>query len=206
MEKSNGAMQSLEAKISANTVLFFDLDGTLVDTNLANFLSYKKAIQFVTKLGEDLTYFPNQRFNRSMLKNILPNLTENEYEKIIREKELCYKDFLQENKLNKTVTEILFKYSKTNMTVLVTNCRKDRALTTLNFFGLTDTFSNIFFREVGENQGKINKYINAISRLGISASSIIVFENEKAEINDAIIAGINESNIFKPLDYDIIYN
>ena len=195
MEQLKRAIQDIESKISTDTVLFFDMDGTLVDTNLANFLSYKKAIQSVTKSEGDLTYFANQRLNRSLLRNVMPNLTETEYKRIIQEKELNYKGLLHETKLNKTVMDILFKYSKTNKTVLVTNCRRDRALTTLNYFGLTGTFSNIFFRVYGENQKKINKYVNAISRLGISASSIIVFENERPEINDAIIAGINESNI-----------
>ena len=62
----------IEAKISADTVLFFDMDGTLVHSNLANFQSYKKAIKTVTQLEIDLKDIPNQRFNRSVLISVCP--------------------------------------------------------------------------------------------------------------------------------------
>ena len=190
MEQTN----DIDNKITADTVLFFDMDGTLVDTNLANFLSYKKAIRAVTKSEHEVTYNPNKRFNRSELKNSIPNLTEIEYEKIIQEKEEYYKDFLCEIKLNPIIADILFKYSKTNKTVLVTNCRKGRALTTLNHFGLADKFSNIFYRQVTYNDKKINKFQNAISKLGVSPNLIVAFENEEIEIADAKQAGIEIIN------------
>lgn len=196
MEQPNRVTQDIDAKISADKVLFFDLDGTLVDTNLANFLSYKKAIQSVTKSEIDLVYVPDQRFNRNVLKNKISNLTENEYDRIIKEKEHNYKYFLTETKLNKTVIDILFKYSKTNKTVLVTNCREKRAKLTLNYHGLTDKFSNIFYRKVTNIEKRTNKYAYAISCLGISAKSVVIFENENAELEDARTAGIPNQNVF----------
>lgn len=189
------AIQDIHYKIAADIVLFFDMDGTLIDTNLSNFLSYKKAIHSVTKLDRELTYNPTKRFNRSNLKNVVPNLSETEYERIIQEKEKYYKDFLHETKLNTEIIDILSKYSKTNKTVLVTNCREERALTTLNYFGLTNKFSNIFFRQFTDNDEKINKFENAISILGVSPNLVIAFENEETEIADAKQAGIPPKNI-----------
>lgn len=194
MEQTNEVTQSIHNKITADTVLFFDMDGTLVDTNLANFLSYKKAILFITKSDHNLTYNPEKRFNRSILKNALPNLSKTEYEKIIQEKEEYYNDFLHETKLNTKNKEILFKYSKTNKTVLVTNCRRDRAMATLKHFGIEDKFCDIFCREFGDNDKKINKFENAILKLGVSPNFIIAFENEDSEIADAQKAGISIIN------------
>jgi len=192
MNDANAETQN--EKITTDTVLFFDMDGTLVDTNYANFLAYTKAIQSVTKSNIDLAYNPDRRFNRSNLKSAVPNLTETEYEKIIQEKEEYYNDFLHETRLNSETTDILFKYSKTNKTVLVSNCRKDRAMTTLEHFGLTDKFSDIFCRELGDNDKKINKFQNAISKLGVPPNFVIAFENEESEIEDAIKAGISVIN------------
>jgi beta-phosphoglucomutase len=195
MEQKWHEIQVIESAINADTVFFFDMDGTLVDTNLANFLSYKKAITTVTKSDHNLIYNSNKRFNRSNLKNDVPNLREHEYDKIIKEKECLYDDFLHETKLNKMVAEILIKYSKSHKTVLVTNCRKERAMKTLNHFGLADKFSDIFFRQFTENEEKINKFQNAILKLGVPPNCVIVFENENSEINDAKIAGIPSNNI-----------
>lgn len=188
MQQTNEVTQD----ITVDSILFFDMDGTLIDTDLANFLSYKKAINSVIKSDHNLTYNPDKRFSRSNLNNAVPNLTESEYERIIQEKEEYYNDFIHETKLNTEIANILFKYSKTNKTVLVTNCRKDRAMTTLKYFGLDDKFSNIFCREFDDNGNKINKFQNAILKLGVPPNFVIAFENEESEIADAQKAGIQK--------------
>lgn len=194
MEQRNEEIQNNDNKITTDIVLFFDMDGTLIDTNFSNFLAYKRAILSVTKSEHNLTYNPSKRFNRSVLKVAVPNLTEIEYEKIIREKEEYYNDFFHETKLNTATEFILNKFSKTNRTVLVTNCRKDRAIVTLNHFGIADKFSDIFCREFGDNEQKINKFQNAITKLGVPPNLIIAFENEESEITDAQKAGITIIN------------
>lgn len=187
--------QDINLKINTDTVLLFDMDGTLVDTDFANFLSYKNAMQSVINLDKEIQYNPNERFNRTTLKTFVPNLTETEYEEIIQQKEENYKEHLSQTKLNKSVAEILIQYSKTNKTVLVTNCREDRTLMTLNHHNLTDKFSSIFFRQISDNENRMNKYRNVMSSLNLSAQTVIVFENEKQEIEDAILAGISINNI-----------
>ena len=187
--------RDISLKINADTILLFDMDGTLVNTDFANFLSYKKAIQSVIQTENDIPYNPNERFNRASLKRVVPDLTETEYEKIIQQKEENYKEHLPQTKLNKQVADILMQYSKTNKTVLVTNCRENRALSTLNYHNLTDRFNHLVFRQISENGSRINKYENALKHLSLSAHNVIVFENEKQEIEDALNAGIPTKNI-----------
>lgn len=197
MNEAKAKNQNLANKVSTDTVFFFDMDGTLVDTNYANFLAYKKAIHTVINSDIDLTYNLEERFTRSTLKNTITNLTESDYAKVIQQKEEYYNDFLHEIKLNTKTASILFKYSNTNKTVLVSNCRKERALTTLNHFGLANKFSDIFCREFENNDKKINKFHNAILKIGIPPGLIIAFENEESEIEDAKRAGIS---IINPLN------
>jgi FMN phosphatase YigB (HAD superfamily) len=184
----------MESLVTPETVFFFDLDDTLVDTNYANFLSYKKGILSVTELQAEIVYEPNLRFNRSSLKEAIPSLTESQYELIIEEKGKHYNNFLNETTLNKSVSDILLRYSTTNKTFLVSNCRRDRALMTLDYFGLTNNFHNIFCRDPNCNDKKINKFQNAISILGVRPSNIIAFENEEKEIAAAKQAGIEIIN------------
>jgi beta-phosphoglucomutase-like phosphatase (HAD superfamily) len=187
------AKHDFELRITKDTILFFDMDGTLVDTNFANYLSYKMAIRSVVQM--DIAYNPNERFSRVSLKRIAPNQAEKDYDMIIRQKEANYKDYLSQTKLNKSVADILLNYFKTNKTVLVTNCREDRAIMTLNYHELADKFSNLFFRQTSESENRINKYKNAMTSLRLTAQNVLVFENEKKEIEDAILAGISVNNI-----------
>ena len=62
----------------------------------------------------------------------------------------------------------------------------------MKHFGLEDIFSNIFYREFGENEEKVNKFQNAISKLGVPPKLVIAFENEEIEIEDAKNAGIQK--------------
>ena len=178
-------------KIRCYTVLFFDLDGTLVETDYANFLSYQKAVHEVAKSDKPLVFSPTKRINRTNLKVVVPGLSKYEYDKIVQIKEQCYNDFLHETKLIDEIANLLFSYSETNKTVLVTNCRKERAMAILDYHNLTSKFSNIFCRQKISTGQKINKYEYAVSALKISPKEVIAFENEAAEILDAHNAGID---------------
>ena len=194
MKEKGKNIIEIESKIKNETILFFDFDGTLIDTDYANYLSYKKAIKAV--LNKSISFKNNERFTRDTLKNIFPDLEKRQIDKIIKKKKLFYKEFLSETKPNKILFEILDKFSKINMIFLVTNCRKDRALLTLNYYNIEMKFNNVFYREINGTK-RINKYHNAITKLDISPLSILVFENEQSEISAAISAGIPKGNVLR---------
>ncbi|WP_293925622.1 HAD hydrolase-like protein [Sphingobacterium sp. UBA6320] len=195
MDTLNPVSQEKYFKIISDTILFFDMDGTLIDTDFANFCSYNKAVKSVLGSDYNLTFDPNKRLDRTGLKYLIANLSETDLDLIIKEKETCYYEFLSETKLNEDIVNILFKYCSTNLTVLVTNCREDRALMILNHHGIMDRFNYIFCRQFVINDfERVNKFQNAIKKLDISPNVVIAFENEEIEILDAQEAGIEIIN------------
>lgn len=197
MEIPNQNKRINNLKLNKNSVLLFDMDGTLIETDFANFLSYKEAILSIIQTDKDIEYNPSERLNREKIKKLFPNFSPIELDIIVKQKEKNYKINLNKTKLIKSVVDVLIKYSKTNKTVLVTNCREDRALMTLNYHNLTNKFSHLFFRQISDKGNRINKYENALKHLKLSAQNMIVFENEEDEINDAILVGIDINNIIK---------
>jgi FMN phosphatase YigB (HAD superfamily) len=186
-------VKSLELKIRKETILFFDLDGTLVETDYANFLAYSMAINMI--LNKNINYNPNERFTREKLLINFPNITKKQLDNIIEIKEKIYKDFLPKTILNKESYYILNKYSKTNKTVLVTNCRKRRALMILQYYNITKKFDKLFFFRQSNKDKKVNKFKEAISDLNVIPQNIIVIENDESEMLNAIDAGISKDNI-----------
>lgn len=185
----------IQKKIHKDSILFFDLDGTLIDTDYANYLSYKRAIISINNNYKIIPFTSGMRFNRSLLRLIIPNLTDSEYRTIIEYKEIFYKNNLQYTTINKLGKDILDKYCNTNETVLVTNCRRERALITLNYHGVYEKFSHHFYRQTQIISNKYNKFSNAIQILNISSLLVVAFENELSEIIQAINAGIINDNI-----------
>ncbi len=192
--KEENIIGKIKNKIGKETILFFDLDGTIVETDYSNFLAYNKAINLIFK--KNISYNSSERFTREKLLSIFPNLTKALTNNIIEKKEVFYKDYLVETKLNRTIYNTLIKYHKTNRTFLVTNSRKDRALMILHHYNLEEKFEKIFYRQLNKNK-KVNKFKNTISYLNIFPENIVVFENEQSEIIDAINAGIPKENIIK---------
>ena len=188
-------MISKDCVIEPSKVFVFDLDNTLVFTNEANNLSYKKAIEIV--LDIEFTKFSNReyRIDRTNIMQILPKVTLNEYNEIISLKETLYSDFLFKTELNQPVINLLNEYSHTNATVLVTNCKKGRAHQILNHYDLLDKFDNIFYNYRNENSKCESKVEIVINKLNILAKDIILIENDINEIFLAKKNGVLNENV-----------
>ena len=174
---------------------FFDMDGTLVETDYANFLAYKKAIHKVLKVNNAITFNPSQRFDQQALRNLFTELSEDLLKEIIYLKGFYATEFLSETFVNSEVVKTFISMSETKTCVLVTNAQCQRAIETMRFHGLDKYLDTAICAE--DRYGFKNKYLHALDQLGLSPYEVCVFENEDKEISHALKAGLFEKNIFK---------
>lgn len=178
-------------EVKEDNIFFFDLDGTLIETDYANFLAYKISIETITNGKCTITYNPKIRFTRTSLINGFTYLTNDEVEAIVAMKEREYCHYLYITELNKEVYDLLQIYHKTHNCILVTNCHKERALMMLEYYNLTDCFSKIIFNNT---KFHANKYRKAIDYLKITPETIILYEDNEQEICNAKGIGIKVIN------------
>jgi beta-phosphoglucomutase-like phosphatase (HAD superfamily) len=174
---------------------FFDMDGTLVETDYANFLAYNKAINSVLNIRNTIEFNPNHRFDKNSLKQQFQNLSDFQYKRIIQLKNKLTNDFLSKTFVNSKVVEAFISMSETKRTVLVTNASFDRAMQTMKFHGL-DRYLDAMFCS-GHRSSDANKYQHAIETLGASTKNIVLFENEDKEVLNALNSGVQKQKIFK---------
>ena len=186
---------STAINIGPEFTIFCDMDGTLVDTDYANYLSYRRATLEVTCGTHDIE-FTDDRIDRESLKKLFPPLTTSQLEIITALKTGFFMEFVSETRLNTALAYLIKNHCGKNTIALVTCCRKNRAVEVLKHHKLFECFSRLICWE-DLPQGSSNKYENAIKLTGISQENIFIFENDNSCIEEAVLAGVPRSNISK---------
>lgn len=181
-------------RIKDDDFLFFDLDGTLFETDLANSLAYSEAVEKIAGLKINIGYHKNKRITKKRLVEIIPELSDNNYEEIIALKNQVYSKYISLTKINNNIANVLLNHNCKN-TVLVSNCCMSRGEQILKHYGFYDLLAKKIYKDdfYGSEQ---NKYSHAIETIKANIEKIYVFENDLADIQDAINAGINKKNIW----------
>lgn len=178
-------------ELSQHITFVFDLDNTLVETNFANNLSYMAAVKKVINTDMDIDF--NQRFTRDKLYACFPNLTERQYKHIIAAKNESFYAHMKQTTLNSNLANLLrVLHLDGRNTILLTDCRKQRATLLCAYHGLTPFFSESYFFE-----DKVDTKYDVLTRRGYDLNSIVLFENETQGKAAAISNGIPSENIIK---------
>lgn len=183
-------------EVSSGITVLCDLDGTLIDTDYANYVAYRRAVREVTQLDHQIEFTRGERVNRETVASQLPSLTDVQLERIVALKMEYFREHLPDTKVNDELVDFLRRCKTTNMTVLVSTCREHRAIETLRYHGLLELFSQLLCREQLLVQPEsINKYAGAMLLLGVEPNSVLVCEGEAEDIEKAVHAGIPRKNI-----------
>ena len=179
-------------KAAEADVVVFDLDGTLIDSDYANFLSYKSAIQKIMRSELQLTFEPNRRVTREIIKDIFPEICDEKLSKIIKRKECIYKMYLCRTTVNNEMVKILEK-SQGKKIILATNSSKERAELLLSYHKLSEKFTLKYYKE---DINKRNKYLRIFEEIDLAKEKVVVFEDNKIFIESAIAAGACDKFVF----------
>ena len=79
MKRTVGSEYLINIEIARKIIILCDMDGTLINTDYANYLSYRCAIEVVVCRNHDLQFNPEKRLNREGLKEKFPQLTDDQY-------------------------------------------------------------------------------------------------------------------------------
>ena len=156
--------------------VIFDLDGVLVDTNNANFLSYKTAICDVLKKYIDLRYNPEIRFNRNTLRDILKNVNKKKITSNKNKKEKLYTQYLKKDETFIIQPSLSFLKKYNNISILATNCAKKRAIETMQHHDILKYFNHCYFKEDIEPYGSKVECLK--HRENLDFSKTLVFEDD----------------------------
>ena len=179
------------SKAELADIIVFDLDGTLIDSDLANFLSYKAAAMHVLSCQVKMNFDPDIRITREKLAKIIPGICDIQLARIVAQKERMYPQYLSKTTVNMQLVDIIER-SKRKELILATNGRRSRADMLLDHHGLTDKFVGKIYWDAEDQR---DKYM----RLGPGTlkedRSIVVFENDTNDIKSAIACGIRADQI-----------
>jgi len=180
-----------------------DLDGTLVDTEIANAKAYSAALA-ECGIEVDFDYLLKESKGknwRQFLPKILAEHTHADLdpEKIANRKKFLYKSSLNHSAVNQALVELLDSSKNVLKLCLVTTASSENAHAVLKHHNLTGLFSLIITGDdVLKHKPDPEAYLLALSKLNLRPDECLAFEDSPIGMKSARSAGIQAIGISLP--------
>jgi HAD superfamily hydrolase (TIGR01509 family) len=177
--------------------LFFDLDGTLVNTLEANIQAYiavgKKAGVSITREMFVSTF--GKRIDK-WLPEFYPDITDKKIEQIKKYKAEIYPDHLHLATPHTKLIDFIRTVRPHHVTALVTTAQKKNAQAVMDAMGISDLFDHfVAGNEVEHPKPHPEAYLKALGLAKLQPAEVLAFEDSKTGIEAAHKAGLQVMRI-----------
>ena len=187
--------------ILKNKLAIFDLDGTLFDTKDVNYNAYQNAIR-MTKIDVKIDYddfckLYNGKNYREFLPKVIPNISEEQLEKIHNLKKNIYQEYLDKAKKNELLFLMIEEIKEKFYISIVTNASKKNVEDILEKFSVKNLFDLLITQEDVENpKPSAEGFLKAMNYFNISKENTIIFEDSEIGIQAANKAETNYVKVY----------
>jgi len=189
--------------LKKDKVALFDLDGTLFDTSMVNYHSYKDALN---QFGYDLSYdFYLKEFYGKVYSHFLPLIIgqNNPDLKNIHslKKELYPKKLIFAQK-NEFLFDIITALKPSYHTGIVTTASRKNTTEILDYFKVRELFDLIITQEdVQESKPSPEGYLKAMNFFNVSSENTIIYEDSEVGLQAAKASGARILKVEYPLRF-----
>lgn len=181
--------------IPTASIILCDMDGTLLNTDYANTKAYEKAVLAVTGSKEKVSV-KTRRLDRIQIKLQMPSLNQKQLSLITELKTAYFDHYIATTSVNQQLVELIINHQGVNEVILVTRCRRARAVKLLKYHKLLRYFSHLICYEDLPNGNHSNKYHVATDMCKHEKNATFVFEDKMQEALNAQNVGISTCNIY----------
>ncbi|WP_426877304.1 HAD hydrolase-like protein [Glaesserella parasuis] len=183
--------------------LLVDFDNTLVFTNEANNLTYRRSIEDIAQMKmSDKQYqlvvssMPDQRITAAGLYEIISEILNTilDVPKIATYKNKIYPAFISYIQKNDVLIRALenIKSNPEITIILVTNANPRRVIPILDFFDLENLFERIFY-----TNNSLDKYSLVISQLNLDPDNLIIIDDDQNQLDSAKLSSVSDIRLIK---------
>lgn len=173
--------------------IFCDLDGTLVDTRLANFVSYRDALAELDQDFQfDLFLTTWGRDSRVFLPELYPSLNAEQINFVRNKKAELFSTHLWKTKLNEALISVLFELKKGSVKLGLVTTAKEASLESLfkHYASLSIFDFTVTGDEVEFGKPHPEAYLKALAKADCKGYEALTFEDSTDGERSAKSAGV----------------